>query len=219
VLQHHDTAEQERSGVSKGLAGNVRSRTVHSFEDRALVTNVSGRCKTETANETGAHVRENVTVQVGHDKDFVVVWRGVSDHLQAGVVEELGIKLDIRELLGNFPGSVEEKTVGHLHNSSLVHNTDLVLARSLSMLESEAENTLGCLACNKLDTLDNAINNNVLDTRVFTLSVLTNQDSVDVVVWGLVSGNGAARTKVSEEVEGTAKSKVERNVSLANGSL
>jgi hypothetical protein len=100
-----------------------------------------------------------------------------------------------------------------------VHNTDLVLARSLSMLESEAENAFGCLACNKLDALDNAINNNVLDTRVFTLSVLTNQDSVDVVVWGLVSGNGAARTKVSEEVEGTAKSKVERNVSLANGSL
>jgi hypothetical protein len=219
VLQHHDTAEQERSGVSKALAGNVRSRTVHSFEDRALVTNVSGRRKTETANETGAHIRENITVQVGHDKDLVIVWRGVSDHLQAGVVEELGIKLDIRELLGNFSGSVEEKTVGHLHNSSLVHNTDLVLARSLSMLESETENAFGCLACNKLDALDNAINNNVLDTRVFTLSVLTNQDSVDVVVWGLVSGNGAARTKVSEEVEGTAKSKVERNVSLANGSL
>jgi hypothetical protein len=59
----------------------------------------------------------------------------------------------------------------------------------------------------------------VLDTRVFTLSVLTNQDSVNVIVWGLVAGNGAARTKVSEEVEGSAKSKVERNVSLANGGL
>lgn len=219
VLQHHDTAEQERSRVSKTFAGNVRSRTVHSFEDRALVTNVSGRSKTETANETGAHVRENVTVQVGHDKDLVVVWRRVGDHLQASVVEELGIELDVGVILGNVAGGVEEKTVRHLHNGSLVHNTDLLLPRSLCMLESEAEDAFGSLAGNKLNALNDTIHNNVLDTRIFTLGVLTDQDSVDVVVWSLVSGNGAARTKVSEEVEGAAKSKVERNVSLANRSL
>lgn len=219
VLQHHDTAEQERSRVGKTLASDVRSRAVHSFENRAFVTNVSGWRKTETTNETGAHVRKNVTVQVGHDKDLVVVWRGVGDHLQASVVEKLGIELDVRELLGNITSSVEEKTVGHLHDGGLVHNTDLLLARSLSMLESKAEHALGSVAGNKLNALDDTVHDNVFDARVFTLGVLTDQDSIDVVVWGLVSGNGAARAKVGKEVEGAAKSKVERNVTLANGSL
>lgn len=85
------------------------------------------------------------------------------------------------------------------------------------MLESEAENALTGLTGNELDALDNTVDNNVLNARVFTLSVLTNQNSVDIVIWRLEAGNRAARAQVGEEVEGTTESKVERDVALANG--
>lgn len=83
VLQHHDGGQEQGSGVSESLASDVGSGTVDGLEDGALVTNVTGGGETETTDETGTHVRQNVTVQVGHDKDLVVVGGGVGDDLQA----------------------------------------------------------------------------------------------------------------------------------------
>lgn len=128
VLQHHDTAQQEGSGVSETLAGNIGSRTVHGLEDGAFVSNVSRGSKTKTTDKTSAHIGQNVTVKVRHDKNLVVVWLRVGDHSQAGVVEELSIKFNIGEFLSNFTGCVEEETIGHLHDGSLVYDANLVLA-------------------------------------------------------------------------------------------
>lgn len=219
VLQHHDTAQKKSSGVGKTLASNVGGGTVDSLEDRALVTDVTGGCQTETTDQTGAHVRQDVTVQVGHNQNLVVVGNRVGDDLQARVVQQLSVEFDIGELLGDIAGKVQEKTVGHLHDGSLVHHADLLLVDGTSVLEGEAQHALGGLLGDKLDALHNAIDDDVLDTRVFTLGVLTDQDGVDVVVRGLVASDGSAGTNVGEQVEGTAESKVQRNVSLADGGL
>lgn len=56
----------------------------------------------------------------------------------------------------------------------------------------------------------------MLDTRIFSLSVLTDEHGVDVVVGSLEALDGYARSDVGEQVEGTAESQVERNVSLSN---
>lgn len=219
VLQHHDTAQKQSSGVGKSLASNVGSRTVDSLEDGALVTDVAGRSETKTADETGAHVGQNVTVQVGHDKDLVVVGGGIGDDSQTRVVQQLSVELDIGELLGDLAGGVQEETVGHLHDGGLVHDTDLLLVDRTSILEGETENTLGSLASDELDALDNAVNDNVLNAGVFTLSVLTDQDGVDVVVGSLEASDRAAGTQVREEVESTTKGEVEGNVALSNRCL
>jgi len=219
VLQHHDGGQEQSSGVGKTLAGNVGGGTVDGLEDRALITNVTGGGETETTDQTGAHVGQNVTVQVGHDENLVVVGGGVGDDLQAGVVQQLSVELDIGEVLGNVTGSVKEETIGHLHDGGLVHNANLPLVDGLGVLESEAQDALGGLLGDELDALHNTVHNNVLDTRVFTLGVLTNENSVDVIVRGLVAGNGAAGTDVSEEVEGTAQSQVQGDVTLADGGL
>lgn len=83
VLKHHDTAEKQGSGVGETLAGNIRSGTVDGLEDGALVTNVTGGGETKTTDQTGAHIGQNITVQVRHDKDLVVVGGRVGDDLQA----------------------------------------------------------------------------------------------------------------------------------------
>jgi len=219
MLQHHHGAEQQSSGVSKALARNIGSRTVHSLEDGALVTDISGRSKTETTDQTSAHIGQDISVKVGHDEDLVVVGERIRDHLQASVVQQLRIELDIGVVLGDLTGCAQEKTVGHLHDGGLVHGADLLAANGLCVLECEAEDALGSLAGDELDALDDTINNDVLNTRVFTLGVLTDQNSVDVVVGGLEASNGPARPDVGEEVEGSAQSQVQRDVALSNRCL
>lgn len=59
----------------------------------------------------------------------------------------------------------------------------------------------------------------MLDTGVLSLGVLTDQDRVDVVVGGLVPGDGAAGTNVGEEVEGAAEGQVKGDMALADGGL
>jgi hypothetical protein len=100
-----------------------------------------------------------------------------------------------------------------------VHDTDLLLVDGAGVLEGEAQDSLGSLTGDELDALDDTIDDNVLNSRVFTFGVLTDQDGVDIVVWGLVACDRAARAEVGEEVEGTAKGKVQRNVTLSNGCL
>ena len=219
MSQHHDGREEERSGVSELLAGNIGGRSVDSLEDGALVTNVSGRSKTKTTDQTSAHIRENVSVQVGHDEDLVVVGERVGDHLQAGVVEELGIELDVRVLLGELTGGAQEKTIGHLHDGGLVDDADLLAADGLGVLEGIAQDALTGLAGDELDGLDDAVDDDMLDARVFTLGVFSDQDGVDAVVGGLEASDGAAGTQVGEEVEGTAEGEVQGDVALADGSL
>ena len=217
VLQHHDTAQQQGGRVGEALALDVGGGTVDSLEDGALVTNVTGGGETKTTDQTGAHVGQNVTVQVGHDKDLVVVGGGVGDDLQARVVQQLSVELDIGEVLGDVAGGVQEQTVGHLHDGGLVHHADLLLVDGLRVLEGEAQHTLGSLLGDELDALHHTVDNNVLNAGVFTLGVLTDQDGVDTIVGGLVASNGAARTDVGEQVEGPAQSQVQGDVTLTDG--
>ena len=219
VLQHHDTAKKHSSGVGEALAGNIGGGTVDGLEDGALVTNVTGGGETETTDQTGAHVGQNVTVQVRHDEDLVVVGGRVSDNTQACVVQQLSVELNVGEFLSDLTGGVEEQTVGHLHDGGLVDNADLLLVDGLRVLEGKTEDTLGSLAGDELDALHDTIDDNVLDTGVFTLGVLTDENGVDVVVGGLVASNRAARTQIGEQVESTAESQVQGDVTLANGSL
>jgi hypothetical protein len=67
--------------------------------------------------------------------------------------------------------------------------------------------------------LYNTVNHNVFNTRVFSFSVLSDQDGIDVVVWGLVSGDGSARSDVGEKVECSAEGQVEGDMAFANWGL
>ena len=53
-------------------------------------TNVTRRSQTQTSNETGAHVRKDVSVQVWHHHDAVGKWRWVLSDLQTSKDPLLG---------------------------------------------------------------------------------------------------------------------------------
>lgn len=42
------------------------SRITYRFEQSTVESHVARRCETETANQTGAHIRQDVTVQIWH---------------------------------------------------------------------------------------------------------------------------------------------------------
>lgn len=218
VSQHHHGRKKQSSRVGKLLSSDVRGGPVHGLEDGALVANVSGRRETETTNESSAHIRQNVSVQVGHDQNLVVVWQRIGDHLQAGVVQKLSVKLNVGEVLGDIARSAQEEPVGHLHDGGLVHSAHLVPANVPRILEGISQNALRGRASDELDALHNTIDHDMLNTRVFSLGVLTNQNSVHVVVRGLVAGNRSAGPHVGEEVEGPAERQVERDMTLADRS-
>lgn len=97
-----------------------------------------------------------------------------------------------------------------------MNNANLFAADILSVLESVSQNALGSLTSDELDRLDDTVNNDVLNARVFSLGVLTDQDNVDIIVRGLVACDRLAGTEVGEEVECSAEREVERNVTFAN---
>lgn len=217
VTQHHHGGEQQGGGVGEALAGDVGGGAVDGLEDGALVADVARGGQAQAADEAGAHVGQDVAVEVGHDEDLVVVGDGVGGHLEAGVVEQLVVELDAGEVLGDVAGGGEEQAVGQFHDGGLVDDADLVAADLLGLLEGEAQDALRGLAGDELDALDDAVDDGVLDARVLALGVLADQDGVDVVVGGLVAGDGAAGPQVGEEVEGAAQGQVERDVALADG--
>ncbi len=100
-----------------------------------------------------------------------------------------------------------------------MYDADLLTTDLLGVLEGESQNTLAGRAGNELNTLDHTVDNDVFDSRVLALGVLSDQDGIDVIVGGLVPSNGAARSQVGKEVKCSAESEVERDMALTDGGL
>lgn len=166
------------------------------------------------------------------------------DIVKLNVGEVLGDLLtDIQEeTISQFPGykvNIQRtwfKRSCYLHNVGLVDSSDTITADGFSVSESITSNTLRSFSGDQLDGLNNTIDNLihvrwysirslikltsylVLNTGIFTFSVFTNEDSINILVRGLVTFDGATRTNVGIQVEGTTEGQVERNVTLTNGS-
>lgn len=188
-----------------------------SFEDGALVTDVARGGETQTANETGAHVGQNITVEVGHDQDLVAVRGRVGGDLQASIVQKLGVEFNVGEIFGDISGGAQEETVGHLHDGGFVNNTDLLLVDITSILECVSQDPLGSSSCDELDRLDDSVNDNMFDATVFSFGIFSNQDGVDIVVGSLVALDASAGTDVCKEVECASEGQVERDMAFADG--
>ena len=71
VPQHHHRGQQQGGRVGQSLSGDIRCGTVNGLEDGSVLSNVTRWRQTETSDETGTHVGQDVSVQVGHDHDGV----------------------------------------------------------------------------------------------------------------------------------------------------
>lgn len=89
-------------------------------------------------------------------------------------------------------------------------------ARFSGVFEGVSDDSFGGLLSDKLDGLHDTWDNNVLDTGVLTFGVFSDQDGVDVFVWGLVALDGLTRSDVGEKTKGSSQGQVHRLVALTD---
>lgn len=86
MFEHEFGREDQRGGIDFILTFVFWSASVGGFEDGAIDTDVGARGNSETADESGAEVAEDIAIEVGHDK-HVILFRFL-DELHAHVVDE-----------------------------------------------------------------------------------------------------------------------------------
>ena len=144
VAEHHRGGEDEGSGVGNVLSSNIETDVTRSrLEDGNLLSKVGTGNDSRSSNKTASNVGNDVSVQVRGDEDVELT--GVGDKLHASVIDNHFVELNLRVLLGDAAGSIEEKTVGHLHDVSLVDGVDLLATVGLGVLESETSDLFGLL--------------------------------------------------------------------------
>lgn len=194
-----------------------KKNDTYGLEHGVLATNVASGNDTGTSDETSSDVGNNVTVQVGHDHNVELL--GLGDKLHGGVVDNHVVELDARAgiLLGDLTAGVEEETIGQLHDVGLVDAGDLLAAVAESKVKGEARNALRLGAGDDLEGLDNTGVGLVLEARVLTLGVLTDDGKVNSLVAGGVARDVFAEDQGGVHVQILANGDVEGRVAGGGG--
>lgn len=188
MSEHENTGKKHGGGVGLVLALDIETNvTAAGLEESNVVTHVAAGDDTGATDESGTNVGEDGAVQVGGDEDVKLL--GPADALHGGVVDNHVVDLEARVALGDLVEGASEETVGKLHDVGLVNASNLVALVRLGEVESEAGDALRLLAGNDLEGLDDARHALVLEARVFTLGVLTDDAHVDALVARLVAGD------------------------------
>lgn len=212
MTEEHRSGKDQSSGVGLVLSFDVKTDvTATGLENGDFAAHVATRDNTGTTDEGSANVGQDTTVQVGHDHNVELL--GAGNSLHRSVVDDHVIGLQSRIVLGDLLESVAEKTVGQFHDVSLVNASYLLAVVCQSKTKSEFGNALRLGASDDLEGFDDTLDGLVLETRVFTLGVLTDNAKVDILVSGLVSGNVLNKDNRGIDVELLAQSDVEGLVS------
>ena len=219
VTEHHGSGQDQSSGVGLVLALDVETDvTASRLENGDVAAHVATGDNTGSTNEGSTDVGQNTTVKVRHDHNVELL--GTADTLHAGVVDNHVVGLDGGVLLAVLLDGVAEEAVGELHDVGLVDAGDLAAVVGQGKGEGELGDALGLGAGDDLERLDDAGDGLVLEARVLTLGVLTDDAQVDVLVAGLVAGDVLDQDDRGVDVEFLAKSDVERAVAGAlNGGV
>lgn len=93
VAEKHGTRQQQSGGVGLVLALDIQTDvSATGLEHGDVAPHVAAGDDTGTANQGGADVGQNATVEVGHDHDIKLL--GLGDSLHAGVVHNHVVNLN-----------------------------------------------------------------------------------------------------------------------------
>ena len=82
-----------------------------------------------------------------------------------------------------------------------MHNGNPLPINIPSILKSKSQNLLTSPLRNKFNTLNNTWNNNMFNSTIFSLCILSNKNGIDICVGSFVACYGATGTDVCEEGE------------------
>lgn len=188
VAEQHAAGQEHGSRVGLVLALDVETDvTATGFKDGDLATHAAAGHDTRATDKGGTDVGQDTTVKVGHDHNIKLL--RARDSLHGGVVDNHVADLESREVLGDLVEGAAEQTIGELHDVGLVDAGDLLATVGEGEREGELGDALRLGAGDDLEGLDNTVDALVLEARVLTLGVLSDDAQVDVLVAGLIAGN------------------------------
>lgn len=202
MTKHHCSRQDHSSRVrhvfTHDILGDVSAARL---EDSVVSANVATRNDTWTADEGSTDVGDNSAVQIGHDHDVELL--RLRYQLHGSVIDDHVIELDARRLilLGDLAECVQEQTVTKLHDVSFVDAGDFLAAILLGKVECKADDTFSLVPGTDFQALDNAGIALMFQTRVFSLSVLSDDGKVYVVVASWEAGQGLAQYDRGVDVE------------------
>lgn len=219
VTEKHGTGQDQGSGVGLVLALDVETDvTATGLEDSNVTAHVAAGDDTSTTDEGSANVGQNATVKVRHDHDVELL--GLANSLHGGVVDNHVVDLEGGVVVGDTVEGGTEETVSQLHDVGLVNAGDLLAVVGQSEVEGELGDALRLGAGDDLKGLDDTGDRLVLEARVLTLGVLTDDCEIDTLVAGLVAGDVLDEGDGGVDVELLAHGDVEGLVAGAlNGSV
>lgn len=211
VAEEHGTREDQGCWVSLVLTLDIKTNvTATGLKDGDISSHVASRNDSGATDQSSSNVGQDTTIQVGHDHDVKLLRS--RDSLHRGVVDNHIVGFQSWVVLGNLLESAAEETIRKLHDVGLVDTGNLLAVVGKSKAERKLGNALGFGASDNLERFDDSIDGLVLEARVFTLGVLTDDAEVNIVVAGLITGNVLNQDNGSIDVELLSKCDVERLV-------
>mmetsp|Transcript_74219 Transcript_74219/g.86110 ORF Transcript_74219/g.86110 Transcript_74219/m.86110 type:complete len:207 (-) Transcript_74219:339-959(-) len=169
------------------------------FEDIVLLSDVNSRSDSRTTSDTSSDVSNNTTVQVWHDHDIELP--RVFHHLHAGIIDNELVVLDLWVFLGNFSGALQEQTVAFFHNVGFVDCSDFLSSRKESELKSILSNSERVCSSDDLNALHDSWVDLMLDTRVLSFGVFSQNDDINTFVSGVSVWKFSCVGHVAEHVQ------------------
>src|SRR5262249_59553929 len=85
MTEHQRCRENHSDRVGNVLTGNVRGSSVHRFKNRVAPSEVGARNDTETADEAGTEIRDDVTIKIFQQQDVELT--RLQDELHTRIVD------------------------------------------------------------------------------------------------------------------------------------
>src|SRR5262249_20426235 len=140
MTEHQRCRENHSDRVGNVLTGNVRGSSVHRFKNRVAPSEVGARNDTETADEAGTEIRDDVTIKIFQQQDVELT--RLQDELHTRIVDNHLAVLDTRMASGHALGAREKQSVRELHDVCLVDRRDRPPPVLLRVLEGELSDTV-----------------------------------------------------------------------------
>lgn len=220
-LEHQSNGAQGSNGVSNALTLDIGGRAVARLTNGETVTHVGARDETQTADQSGSTVRQDVTIQVGGNNDIVVL--GLAEELVDHGVDDLLLDVDGGELLGgkSLASGLTEQAVGLRQDVRLVGDGDHglgvgrgtrgsgadTLAAQSDLTSNGGDAVRGALrdTLDRLGDLAVGALHGALLLHVQVLGVLTDNDQVDGLAIA-ATGGGLDGADIGVQVELLAES-------------
>ena len=148
------------------------------FKNCAIHTNICTGCQTQTANQTGAQVRNNITVQVRANQ-YIVIF-GMHHQSHAHRIHNTVIEFDLRVFLRDFLCNTQEQTVCAFHDVCLMYSRYFFSAFSDSIVKSITTDAFTAFSGNQLDAFCSIFAYHMFNACIQVFCIFTNDHQINV---------------------------------------